>query len=128
MNANTLSRSPSRTAGMLLIHGAAGFVVFVVLPAFTARFDDLLERLRERGELPELTMLVMLLSDFWYFVLPVGLAVDAAVFCALRCLLPKRRWVTGLWFGSVLAAIVILLPLIAAAGLLLPVLKMSATI
>jgi type II secretory pathway component PulF len=122
-------KASSRVAfwAMLLIHCAAGFVLFAVLVGYVPKFEALFARLHERGELPAITALTLALSKYWYCLLVFGFALDAGVLFVLGRLPPKLRRLAILWFGAVLFAIVLLL-VIVLFGLLTPVLKMSNTI
>ena len=113
--------------GMLLIHCIAGLVLFAMLIGFVREFEELFERLRERAELPAITVYMLVLYKYWYCIFVLGFALDAAVLFALGRLPPRLRWLAAVWFGSMLAAI-ILLSVTAILGVLVPVLKMGNTI
>jgi len=122
-------RALSRTAFwiLLLVHCFAGLQLFVLLVGVAPRFDAMFARLRERAELPSLTVFVMFLSQIWVWLLGFGLSLDAAVLYALGRLPKKLRWSVVTWFSSVLVAIVAILVL-TILGLYMPVLRMSATL
>jgi type II secretory pathway component PulF len=89
---------------MLLIHCVAGFVLFAVLVGFVPKFERLFEQLRERGELPAVTVFVLAftwaLSKYGYCLLLFGFGLDAAVLFASGRLAPKLRWLSTAWFSS----------------------------
>ncbi len=66
MSDNALSRTTFWL--MLLVHCIAGVVLFATPVGFVPKFDALFENLRQRGELPLLTVFVMLLSRCWYWL------------------------------------------------------------
>ena len=110
-----------------IVHGLGVLVLLGILAWFVPRFEGLFQRLQQRGELPPLTAFVLLLSRHSYWLLPLGLAVDAAVLYALGRLPRKPWWPMIAWFSLVLIAMAVLYAL-AILGLLLPVQRMSATI
>jgi type II secretory pathway component PulF len=125
MSDNALSRTTFWL--LLLVHCVPGVVLFALLVGCVPRFAELFDNLHQRGELPLLTVFVLLLSRCWYWLLLFGSALDVAVLYVLSRLPRRLRWLSIAWFGSVLAAIVVLCVLIIL-GLLAPMLKISTVI
>jgi len=122
-------RALSRTAFCiwLVVHCLAGLPLFLLLVFFVPRFEALFADLTKRGELPSLTLFVLLASGYWAWLLGVGFFLDAAVLYAIGRLPRKLRPLAVAWFSLVLFVIVILLVL-TVVGLLLPVQKMSTAL
>jgi hypothetical protein len=124
---NSIALSRTAFCLLLLLHFVAAFVLFAALVGFVPRFAELYDSLRQRGELPALTGLLLLLYRYWYWLLLFGSTLDFAVLYVLSRLPRRLRWLSVAWSGSVLAIIVVLYLLIIP-GLLAPVLKMSNTL
>ena len=107
---------------MLIVHGLVGLVWLVILALFVPKFAELFDRLREKGELPAVTEFVMQLSRHSLWLLPLGLAIDAAVLYVLGRLPRRDRWRAVAWFSLVLIAMLVLCALTVLC-LLLPILK-----
>lgn len=116
----------ARFWSMLLFHCAAGFVLFATLLGLVPKFEALFAKVYRRGDLPAITTFTLALSEYWYYLLAIVIALDAvALFALIR--LPRLRWLTGLWLGVVLVAMIVLTAA-AYVGLLAPVMTMSTAI
>jgi len=112
-DANPGDKSLVSTAGMLFAHLAAGLIVVVVMgfvvPRFVRTFAEL------EAELPPMSEYMITVSNlvvrWWYLLLPIGLAIDAALLFGLSRLPRPARWLATVWGIVVLLAAVLLIGL-----------------
>lgn len=111
-------RKPGLSTGaMFLAHLVAALIVVVVLgfvvPRFVRTFAEF------EAELPPITVTLVAVSSivtlWWYLLLPIGLAVDAALLFGLSRLPRSARWLAIAWGIVVLLAAVLLIGLTVAA-------------
>lgn len=133
------SADRQRTGSMLGSCVRAAVLVAAWLPAwgivavFVPKFKDLFARLRESAELPAVTERLVELAELngALFFAPFGLALALLIFAdiGLATLLSSsaRKWLYWIWFG-VAAAFGVAVAAIVAMALMLPILKMSASI
>ena len=141
MSSTDVSRSAVDTrAGVLLpayaraaIYSVAWLPALVVVAFFVPKFEDLFSVLRERAELPAVTAWLL-----WFarldnalfflpsvFVLVLLISADIGVASLLQGSARQRRY--WIWFGGVVVTGIVAVVIVTTA-LLLPFLKMSASI
>ncbi|HUT95348.1 MAG TPA: hypothetical protein VMY37_38190 [Thermoguttaceae bacterium] len=105
------------TGGMLFAHLAAGLIVIGVLGFVVPRFVRILTEFE--AEVPPTAERLIAVSNVvahtWYLLLPIGLAVDAAVLFGLGRLPRPARWLATAWATVVLLAALLLVGLTVAA-------------
>jgi len=108
------------TGPMLFAHLAAGLIVIVVLGVVVPRFVRILTEFE--AEVPPTAELLIAVSNivarYWYLLLPIGLAADAAVLFGLSRLPRLARWLATVWGIVVLLAALLLVGLVVAAVIL----------
>jgi type II secretory pathway component PulF len=119
--------------GRAVVYCVAWLPFLSLVVFFVPRFEDLFSVLRERGEVPAITEWLLSFSSLnktlFFFpcllVLVLLFVADAGVAGLLRY--SRRKWLHWVWFVGVVAMGILAIAFVAMA-LLLPVLKMSASL
>ena len=109
-NDRALSRSAYRTS--LIVHGLASLTLLALLVTYFVgvepKFREIIEKFDEAGQLGGILWFAARVSPYLLRLLPLALAVDAAVLYMLSRLPQSQRWFEDVWFSLVFVGVFIL--------------------